>query len=187
MEANAARVRGDDLPQAVPVALFAAGMMLEAAAIERWRPEAPVAPSAVSAPRSRPARAAPAVPAAPPEAPAHRLVLRPRSCFPGFTVRFGAGEAHFPEAQVTQLTPLARWMSEHSGVTVTVRATLDGESGDDARQRRLAEMRLSTVTWRLIALGVPRDKVAEGLDVHSPRSGALTFSAGGFHDCPEEG
>ena len=55
MEANAARVRGDDLPQAVPVALIAAGMMLEAAVIDRWRPAPPESPS-VPAP---PAPAAP--------------------------------------------------------------------------------------------------------------------------------
>ena len=181
MEANAARVRGDDLPQAVPVALIAARMMLEAAVIDRWRPAPPESPS-VPAP---PAPAAPA--AAPPEPPMHRLLLRPRSCFPRFVVRFRAAEVHFPDAQVTQLTPLARWMSEHPGVTVTVRAALDGESGDAARQRSVAQMRLSAVAWRLVALGVPRDKLAEGRDVDGARSGAVTFSAGGFLDCPDVG
>ncbi|MFO0603368.1 MAG: hypothetical protein U0324_09355 [Polyangiales bacterium] len=180
MEATSVRLRGDALPRAVPVALAAAGALLEAAALERWTH------------RDAPANASPARPpdapsftalSLPPEA-SPRVALRRHTCFPRFAVRFRPGEAHFPETQLTRLTPIARWMSEHPGASVEARAALDdGPDGEPAR-RATAEMRGGTLVWRLVALGVPRDRLAWRVDADAPRSPIVRFGAAGFLDCP---
>ncbi len=50
MEAHAARLRGDDLPPAVPIALLVAGLLLEFAALERWQPAFMEDPAVTTAP-----------------------------------------------------------------------------------------------------------------------------------------
>lgn len=181
MEATSVRLRGDALPRAVPAALVAAGALLEAAALERWTP------------RDAPAATAPATP--PPDAPTFtalslppdastRVALRRHTCFPRLAVRFRAGEAHFPEAQLTRLTPVARWMSEHPGASVEARAALDEGPGAEPERRATAEMRGGTLLRRLVALGVPRERLAWRVDADAPPSAVVRFAAGGFRDCP---
>lgn len=182
MEASA-RLPGDTLPRAVPAALLAAGMLLEAAALEPWLPpDAPAEARATDAPAAPPTLTALTLPA---EAPSVRVATRPRSCFPRFAVRFRAGESHFPATQVTRLTPLARWMSEHPGAAVTALASLDDASGDAARERGAAERRAAVVAWRLVALGVPRERLSWRA-VEGPASTEVRFAAGGFDDCPAD-
>lgn len=178
---STARLPGDTLPRAVPAALLAAGVLLEVAALERWLP--PDAPAAALAPPPAPLTLVALTP--PPEAPTSRVAIRPRSCFPRFAVRFGPGESHFPATQVTRLTPLARWMSEHPGATVTALASLEDAPGDGPRARGAAETRAATVAWRLVALGVPRDRISWRA-VDGPRSSEVRFAASGFEDCPAD-
>ncbi len=180
MEATSVRLRGDALPRAVPVALAAAGALLEAAALDRWTPRDAPATASPARPPDAPSFTALTLP---PEA-SPRVALRRHTCFPRFAVRFRPGEARFPETQLTRLTPLARWMSEHPGASVEARAALDDGPGDEPARRATAEMRGGTLLWRLVALGVPRERLAWRVDDSAPRSPLVRFAAAGFRDCP---
>ncbi len=173
MEAYLRSPAGDTLPRAVPMVLFGVGLLLEALAYERWQATPDDPRDQVDDAPSRQAVAVVTSISIPTDG--VRVATRPRSCFPPFSVRFRPGETHFPDAQITRLTPLARWMSEHPGAIVSARLSLDDT----------AEIRASAIAWRLVALGVPRDRLTWRVEVDAPRLAEVRFTAAGFDDCPE--